>query len=94
MEEGPDGVAESVYSFCAVPLPSPGDPPARAHADEDGDTVVKRRRLDPAVGGDVRVRHAIGTSLEDVGLQVWSSALLIADFLLQQADLVSGASIM
>ena len=59
--------------------------------DEDGDQVVKRRRM---VGrsGVLKLKHALATPLPDVGLQVWRGALLLCDYLLARPALVRMAS--
>lgn len=51
--------------------------------DSDGDVCVKRRRKQRMNSlGKVVIRHAASTKLDDVGLQVWRGALLLADHIL------------
>jgi len=61
--------------------------------DEDGDQVVKRRRM---VGrsGVLKLKHALATPLPDVGLQVWRGALLLCDYLLARPALVRDATVL
>lgn len=53
--------------------------------DEDGDLVVARRRA-----GDewdvIAIEHVMGTTLKDVGLQVWLGSLLLADYIVDNKD--------
>jgi predicted nicotinamide N-methyase len=58
--------------------------------DADGDRLVKRRRR----GGVLRLHHTLETRLNDVGLQVWRGALLLADLLVAQPALVEGAHVL
>lgn len=53
--------------------------------DADGDVDVPRRRKAYA-SLVLCISHAMATPLESVGLQVWSAALLVGDWLLQQRD--------
>ena len=54
--------------------------------DEDGDLVVNRRQ--GVVEGRIILEHAIQTSLEGVGSQLWRGALYLADFLLTQEQIL------
>ncbi|XP_076247337.1 methyltransferase-like protein 22 [Calliopsis andreniformis] len=51
--------------------------------DSDGDLDVDRQRE-----GKLVIEHYVSTRLQDVGLQVWRGALLLADYILSNPDLV------
>ena len=53
--------------------------------DDDGDLCPQRRGggAPHADGGVLRLRHAVGTPLDRVGLQVWRGALYLGDYLLE-----------
>jgi predicted nicotinamide N-methyase len=85
-----DGDEENGYALVA---------PSRWYHDSDGDLVLprrppKRRRVHQqnqrglcgTSGGVIRIRHALATPLQDVGLQVWRGALLLSDWLLAPAN--------
>ncbi|XP_007937803.1 methyltransferase-like protein 22 [Orycteropus afer afer] len=42
----------------------------------------------------VRIEHTMATTLEDVGKQVWRGALLLADYILSQQDLLRGRTVL
>lgn len=50
----------------------------QAKRDEDGDLIVTRTH------DKILMHHGLATLLNDVGLQVWPGALLLADYLLDQ----------
>ncbi|XP_025194384.1 methyltransferase-like protein 22 [Melanaphis sacchari] len=57
--------------------------PEQLSVDEDGDLVVRRSPL--AKG--IIIEHINRTSLNMVGMQVWRSALLMGDFILENSDI-------
>uniref|UniRef100_UPI0037E7A685 methyltransferase-like protein 22 n=1 Tax=Semicossyphus pulcher TaxID=241346 RepID=UPI0037E7A685 len=44
--------------------------------------------------GIIKIEHTMATTLEDVGKQVWRGAFLLADFVLSQRLLFSGATVL
>ncbi|KAK2187114.1 hypothetical protein NP493_179g04006 [Ridgeia piscesae] len=48
--------------------------------DEDGDFVVERRMSSDKLDV-ITIEHVMGTTLKDVGLQVWLGSLLLADYI-------------
>lgn len=57
--------------------------PEQLSVDEDGDLVIRRSPL--AKG--IIIEHINRTSLNMVGMQVWRSALLMSDFILENRDI-------
>ncbi|XP_008328730.1 methyltransferase-like protein 22 [Cynoglossus semilaevis] len=49
---------------------------------------------DQRVGDVIRIEHTMATPLEDVGKQVWRGAFLLADFILSEADMFRGATVL
>lgn len=64
----------------------------RATLDHDGDIILPRRRdfvdsIDLKHGLLVlRIHHSMATQLRDVGMQVWTAALLMVDFILYKSE--------
>lgn len=63
--------------------------PEQLSVDEDGDLVVRRSPL--AKG--IIIEHINRTSLNMVGMQVWRSALLMGDFILENRDIFTNDQI-
>ncbi|XP_077068719.1 methyltransferase-like protein 22 [Siphateles boraxobius] len=42
----------------------------------------------------IKIEHTMATSLEDVGKQIWRGAFLLADFILAQASMFKGATVL
>ncbi|XP_052405769.1 methyltransferase-like protein 22 [Carassius gibelio] len=42
----------------------------------------------------IRIEHTMATPLEDVGKQIWRGAFLLADFILAQASMFTGATVL
>eukprot|EP00884_Botryococcus_braunii_P007422 jgi/Botrbrau1/16681/Bobra.0068s0096.3 len=57
----------------------PGTGPA---VDEDGDLIVTRKPSAGLPGHRISICHRLSTPLQDVGLQVWQGALLMADYIM------------
>lgn len=49
-----------------------------ASLDDDGDVVVHRHKYKKII---VQIPHSMATPIPDVGLQIWSGSLLLADYL-------------
>ncbi|XP_049759949.1 methyltransferase-like protein 22 isoform X2 [Elephas maximus indicus] len=65
--------------------------------------VILRQEEDDVTGDEaqesslcsvIRIEHTMATSLEDVGKQVWRGALLLADYILFQRDLLRGCTVL
>lgn len=56
--------------------------------DDDGDLILDRR--DEAIF----IEHGKSTTLDKVGLQVWRGALLLADWVLHNHELLKGATVL
>ncbi|KAJ3330262.1 Methyltransferase-like protein 22 [Gonapodya sp. JEL0774] len=48
----------------------------------------------PSASRTITIHHRMSTTLQNVGLQLWSGALLLADYILQNPELVRGRSTM
>ncbi|CAH1776588.1 unnamed protein product [Owenia fusiformis] len=55
--------------------------------DEDGDLILSRK--DTKTEYSIVIEHAMATRLRDVGLQVWSGALLLCDYILHHRQAFS-----
>jgi hypothetical protein len=72
-------------------MTSESGPAVTSLADSDGDLVVpRRRRRGDESDSSLIVEHRTETALEDVGKQLWKGALLLADLLLHEPQLVRG----
>lgn len=63
----------------------------QVEVDEDGDMCLPRRHRTCVV---YHIRHAMATPLGEVGLQVWSAALLLADFIMSRGSELMGRTIL
>ncbi|CAI8053244.1 Methyltransferase-like protein 22 [Geodia barretti] len=71
------GTLVTRFSF-TLPVPQDGSAAkSQAELDEDGDMIVVRRAQHV-----ILIEHAMSTSLEKVGQQVWRGALLMVDYLI------------
>uniref|UniRef100_A0A673IUL5 Methyltransferase-like protein 22 n=1 Tax=Sinocyclocheilus rhinocerous TaxID=307959 RepID=A0A673IUL5_9TELE len=61
--------------------------------DEDGDLDVVRRNVWDLMDLFCHI-HTMATPLEDVGKQIWRGAFLLADFILVQASMFKGATVL
>ncbi|XP_046659695.1 methyltransferase-like protein 22 [Homalodisca vitripennis] len=59
--------------------------------DEDGDLVVIRKKNNEKV---IKIEHSTATPLRLVGLQVWRGALLLADYVLHNAQALSQSTVL
>eukprot|EP00729_Bicosta_minor_P005283 gene5283-16215_t len=59
--------------------------------DDDGDLVLPRKRRKLLT---YRVLHSMSTTINDVGLQVWAGALVMADFVLSKREEFKGKAIL
>lgn len=66
-------------------------PAAGDQLDADGDADVRRRKFAKII---VHIPHAMATPIPDVGLQVWSGSLLLADFAVHNAAAWRGKTLL
>uniref|UniRef100_A0A1B6GD54 Methyltransferase-like protein 22 n=1 Tax=Cuerna arida TaxID=1464854 RepID=A0A1B6GD54_9HEMI len=59
--------------------------------DEDGDLVVVRKKNNEKI---IKIEHSTATPLRLVGLQVWRGALLLADYVLHNAQALSQSTVL
>ncbi|XP_065191280.1 methyltransferase-like protein 22 [Sycon ciliatum] len=67
--------------------------------DDDGDPVLNRRaarhtEVTTAQQTCIAIEHSMATALKDVGLQVWSSAFLLCDFIIWQRALFRDSTVL
>uniref|UniRef100_UPI00398EF345 methyltransferase-like protein 22 isoform X3 n=1 Tax=Pristiophorus japonicus TaxID=55135 RepID=UPI00398EF345 len=54
----------------------------------------EENKEDCSICNEIRIEHTMGTSLEDVGKQVWRGAFLLADYILNNSYLFRGCTVL
>lgn len=91
---------QSKDSGRALPLDADGDVIVKRRCSHQHDSDVRENSCKPAVRDnvwasvchDIVIRHAMATTLEHVGQQVWRGAVLLSNFMLSRQQPVCGLS--
>ncbi|XP_065339231.1 methyltransferase-like protein 22 [Cloeon dipterum] len=88
-DEKAESVVNSDYVVSRFPFYTPVLEISSEHiVDDDGDLILDRRE------NVISIEHGKSTSLDKVGLQVWRGALLLADWVLHNANLLLNATVL